>query len=78
MVIHHKKNYWLYKDATCHNLWPCDFTDVTAFSSVLFSVALLLISLHILPFMAFSLAFFFFYRVLFHGCVVLFQRHLLH
>ena len=33
VVIHHKKNYQLYKDATCHNLWPCDFTDVTAFSS---------------------------------------------
>ena len=36
MVIHCKKNYLLYKDATCHNLWPCDFTDVTAFSSLLF------------------------------------------
>ena len=36
MVIHRKKNYWLYKDATCHNLWPCDFTDVTAFSSLFF------------------------------------------
>ena len=36
MVIHHTKNYLLYKDATCHNLWPCDFTDVTAFSSVFF------------------------------------------
>ena len=29
-VIHHKKNYLLYKDATC------DFIDVTAFSSVFF------------------------------------------
>ena len=36
LVIHHKKNYWLYKDATCHNLWPCDFTDFTAFSSLFF------------------------------------------
>ena len=35
-VIHRKKNYLLYKDATSHNLWPCDFTDVTAFSSVFF------------------------------------------
>ena len=35
-VIHHKKNYLLYKDAASHNLWPCDFTDVTAFSSLFF------------------------------------------
>ena len=34
--IHHTKNYLLYKDATCHNLWPCDFTDVTAFSFLFF------------------------------------------
>ena len=36
VVIHHTKNYLLYKDATCHNLWPCDFTDVTAFSFLFF------------------------------------------
>ena len=36
VVIHHKKNYRLYKDATCHNLWPCDLTDVTTFSSLFF------------------------------------------
>jgi len=35
-VIHRKKNYWFYKDASCHNIWPCDFTDVTAFSSLFF------------------------------------------
>ena len=52
--------------------WCCCFLF-----SVLFSFALLLLSLHILPFMAFSLAFFIiFYQVLFHGCVVLFQGHL--
>ena len=35
-VIHHMKNYLLYKDAIWYNLWPCDFTDVTAFSSLFF------------------------------------------
>ena len=43
--------------------------------SVLFSIALLLLSLHILPFVAFFL-FLFFNQVLFHGCVVPFQGHL--
>ena len=44
--------------------------------SVLFSFALLLLSLHILPFMAFLFfGFFIFYQVLFHGCVF-FQGHL--
>ena len=32
-VVHCKKNYLLYEDA---NLWPCDFTNVTAFSSLFF------------------------------------------
>ena len=46
--------------------------------SVLFSIALLLLSLHILPFMAFSLTLFVisFAILIFHGCDVLFQRHL--
>ena len=35
-MIHRKKNYQLYKDATCHNLRVCDFTDVAAFSSLFF------------------------------------------
>ena len=39
--------------------------------SVLFSIALLLLSLHVLPFMFFFLSSFFF-----HGCDVLFQGHL--
>ena len=35
-VIHHKKNYRLYKDATCHNIWACDFTVVAVFFSLFF------------------------------------------
>ena len=73
-VIHCKKNYLLYKDATCHNLWPCDFTDVTAFSSLLF------LALHycffLFIFFLLWLFYIFVYQVLFHGCVVLFQGHL--
>ena len=77
-VIHHKKNYMLYKDATCHNLWPCDFTDVTAFSSLFF------LALHYCFFLnIFYLLWLFLWlkkaqtcQVLFHGCGVLFQGHL--
>ena len=68
MVIHHMKNYWLYKDATCHNLWPCDFTDVTAFSSLFF------LALHYCFFLYISFLLWLLlwvlnvYQVIFHGC----------
>ena len=73
-VIHRKKNDLLYKDATCHSSWPCDFIHSVTFFSSLFSILLLLLSLLILPVMAFSLAFY--YQVLFHCWVVLFQGQL--
>ena len=76
MVIYCKKNYLLYKDATCHNLWPCDFTDVTAFSSLLFLALHYCFFLFIFFLLWLNFFFFFFYQVLFHGCVVLFQGHL--
>ena len=67
-MIHHKKNYLFYKDATCQNLWPRDFTDVTAFSSPFF------LALHYCFFLyIFFLLWLFwggflnFYQVLFHG-----------
>ena len=64
MVIHHKKSYWLYKDATCHSLWPSDFTDVTALCSLyIFFILWLFLSLF-----KFFTQFFF--------MVVLFQGHL--
>ena len=71
VVIHHTKNYLLYKDATCHNLWPCDFTDVTAFSFLFF------LALHYCFFLSmFYLLWGVFFEVFFHGCDVLFQGHL--
>ena len=65
-MIHRKKNNLLYKDDTCHSS--------AAFFSSVFSILLLLLSLLILPVMAFSLAFY--YQVLFHCWVVLFQGQL--
>ena len=69
-VIHCKKNCLLYKDATCHNLWPCDFTDVTAFSSLFF------LALHYCFFLCIFfllwLFFFFFFLTKFFFMVVLF------
>ena len=71
VVIHHTKNYLLYKDATCRNLWPCDFTDVTAFSFLFF------LALHYCFFLCmFYLLWVFFFEAFFHGCDVLFQGHL--
>ena len=70
VVIHHKKNYWLYKDATCHNLWPCDFTDVTAFSSLFFLALHYCFFLYIffLLWLLLWLLNVYIYQVLFHGC----------
>ena len=73
-MIHRKKNYWLYKDATCHNLWPCDFTDVTAFSSLFFLAVHYCFFLYIF-FLLWLFSLFIFNQVLFHGCVP-FQGHL--
>ena len=57
--------------ATCHNLRPCDFTDVTAFSFLFF------LALHYCFFLCmFYLLWGFFFEVFFHGCDVLFQGHL--
>ena len=78
-MIHRKKNYLLYKDATCHNLWPCDFTDVTAFPSLFFLALCYCFFLII-----FYLVWLFPWvkktkkmaKLLFHGCGVLFQGHL--
>ena len=55
-----RKTDLLYKDATCCNLWPCDFTDVIAFLSILSSLWL----------------FKFFTNFFFMVLVVLFQGHL--
>jgi len=74
VVIHRKKNYQLYKDATVSGHVISLMLLFIILFSVLFSFALLLLSLHILPFMAFSVAFLMFYQVLFHDCVV-FQEH---
>ena len=52
----HEEKRQLYEDATCRSLWSCDFADITAFFSLVF-VALLLLSLHILAFVAFSFSF---------------------
>ena len=77
-VIHRKKNYWLYKDASCNNIWPCDFTDVTAFSSLFFLALHHFFFLYIFFLLwLFLWLFLIFYQVLFHGCV-LFQGHFLH
>ena len=73
-MIHRKKNYQLYKDATVSGYVISLMLLFIILFSVLFSFALLLLSLHILPFMAFSVAFLMFYQVLFHDCVV-FQEH---
>ena len=70
-VIHCKKNYLLYKDATCHNLWPCDFTDVTAFSSLFFLALHYCFFLYIFFLLWLLLWLFNFYKM-----VVLFQGHL--
>ena len=56
-MIHHK-NYLLYKDATCQFLAKWFHWCYCFLFSVLFSIAfILLLSLHILPSVAFSLAF---------------------
>ena len=56
-MINRKKNDLLYKDASCHSLWPCDFNCRAAFSSSLFfKHFVIVLSLLILPFVAFSLA----------------------
>ena len=76
-MIYCKKNYWLYKDATCHCLWPCDFTDVTAFYSLFLLVLHYCFFLYIFFLLLLFLWLFkFFYQVHFHGSVVLFQGHL--
>ena len=77
VVIHCKINYRLYKEATCHNICPCDFTDVTAFS--LFFLALhycFYLYIFFLLWLFFGFFIYFFNQVLFHGCIVLFQGHL--
>ena len=66
-MIHHKKNYWLYKYATCHNLWLCDFTDVTAFSSLFFLALHHCFFLYIFFLLWLLLWLFNFYQVRFHG-----------
>ena len=74
-MIHHKKNYWLYKYATCHNLWLCDFTDVTAFSSLFFLALHYYFILYIFFLLwLFLWPFNFFTKFIF--MVVLFQGHL--
>ena len=75
-MIHHKKNHLLYKDATCQFLAMWFHWCYCFFFSVLFGIALLLLFLHILPSMAFTLLFFFFfffYQVLFHGLYFFFK-----
>ena len=42
-MTHRKKNNLLYKDATCHSLWPCDFTCRPLFLFLCFSSLLLLL-----------------------------------
>ena len=74
-VIHRTESY---KHATCHNLWPCDFTDVTAFSSLFFLALHYCFFLYIfyLLWLFLWLYFYFFAILIFLGCDVLFQGHL--
>ena len=68
-MIHCKKNYQLYEDATCHSLWPCDFTDVTAFCSLFFLALHYCFFLYIFVLLwLFLWLFKCFYQVLFNGC----------
>ena len=74
-MIHCKKNYQLYKDATCHSLWPSDFTDVTVLYSLFFLALRYCFSLYtfILLWLPLWLLKFF---AKFFFMVVLFQGHL--